>query len=59
MSTSRLELNCLILGDDSGRIFTVKTDSVEMVRSLRPQACDIRQKNAFRNVDADADTQLL
>lgn len=59
MSTSRLELNCLILGDDSGRIFTVKTDSVEMVRSLRPQACDIRQKNIFRNVDADADTQLL
>jgi Crinkler effector protein N-terminal domain len=48
----RLELNCWVLGDDLGHIFTVEISSTKNVATLKK---DIKneKKHKFQHVDAD------
>jgi hypothetical protein len=47
-----LELNCLVLGDDPGRVFPVKIAASESVGTLK-EAIKDKKKHAFEHVDAD------
>lgn len=49
---AELELNCLILGDPSNRIFSVKIEAKESVGSLK-RAIKEEKKQRFSYVDAD------
>jgi Crinkler effector protein N-terminal domain len=46
-----LELNCLVLGDDPGRVFPVKIAASESVGTLRKLIKD-ENNHAFEHVDA-------
>jgi hypothetical protein len=46
---SNFNLNCLVLGDDPSRIFTIKVASTENVSAFK----DLIKKHAFDGVDAD------
>jgi len=52
-SSQPLELNCLVLGDDSSHIFSVKIASTESVFTLKKAIRD-EKNNAFQHVDADS-----
>jgi len=49
---STFDLNCLVLGDDPGRVFPVKIAASESVGILRKLIKD-EKKPAFDHVDAD------
>jgi hypothetical protein len=48
-----LELNCLVLGDDSSNIFPVKIESTESVGTLK-DAIKEKKQERFKSVDADS-----
>ena len=48
-----INLNCLILGDDTSNIFKVQIASTATVGALKA-AIKEKRENAFRNVDANA-----
>jgi hypothetical protein len=47
-----LELNCLLLGDDPNRIFTIEIADIKTVIALRKAIKD-EKKHAFQHIDAD------
>jgi hypothetical protein len=49
---ANFSLNCLVLGDDPRRIFTIKVASTENVSAFRRLVWD-EQKHAFDGVDAN------
>jgi len=53
MSSTTVELNCLVLGDDPRHVFPVKVATIESVGALR-EAIKDKKKNVFQHVDADA-----
>jgi hypothetical protein len=53
MSSTTVELNCLVLGDDSRHVFPVKIATTESVGALK-KAIKNEKKNVFQHVDADA-----
>ena len=48
-----IDLNCLVLGDDTSGIFGVQIASTDTVGALK-EAIKEMKENVFRNVDADA-----
>jgi len=50
---STLELNCLVLGEDSSHVFSVKIDTTESVFTLK-EAIKDKKNNAFQHADADS-----
>ena len=50
--TSVLELNCLVLGDDTSHIFTVKIPDNDNVSALK-ETIWAKKPNEFNHVDAD------
>jgi len=48
-----LELNCLVLGEDSSHIFAVEIDVRKKVSALKELLKD-KKKHTFKDVDADA-----
>jgi len=48
-----LELNCLVLGDDPSRVFSVKIASMESVGTFK-KAIKHEKPHAFRHLDADS-----
>jgi hypothetical protein len=49
---SEFNLNCLVLGDDPSRIFTIKVASTENVSAFKNLIKE-RKQHAFDGVDAD------
>ena len=50
---STLELNCLVLGEDSSHVFSVEILESKNISSLK-EAIKDKKNNAFQHADADS-----